>query len=333
MPDRWSRRQVVHGVGAVGLGLLAGCGRLPWQAQAKVPRLGLLLSLNAGPSSLTDAFLDGLRDLGYRVGQNIALEHRYTEGQEERLPTLAAELVALPVDLLLTSGPPATQAARHVTREIPIIMVAGDPDPVATGLVASLARPGGNVTGLAVAPPELVSQKQLDLLREVVPGLTLVAVLWDSHLGPFPQALYGETAQILGLRLLALQVRSPDDVPGAFDAAVQEGAGALWHVGSPMLYVYRERIGALAVQHRLPAISMFRESAEAGELLAYGSNLPAMARRAATYVDKILRGAKPADLPVEQPMTFEFVINLRTAEALGLTIPRHVLLQATEVLQ
>jgi putative ABC transport system substrate-binding protein len=309
--------------GIVAVALLAGCGRLPWQAEpsARVPRIGLLLSLSAGPSAITDAFFGGLHDQGYRPDQNVAIERRYSEGRDDRLPTLATELVALPVDLIVTSGPPATHAARNATRELPIVMVAGDPDPVATGLAASLARPGGNVTGLAVAPPELISQKQLELLKETVPGLARVGVLWDINLGPFPQALYEGTGRVLGVQLVPLEVRSPEELEDAFDTATRRRVEGLWNVGSPMFYVYRERIAALASQSRLPSISLFREAAEAGELMAYGSHLPAMARRAAVYVDKILKGAKPADLPVEQPMTFEFVINLTTAQQLVGQLP------------
>jgi putative ABC transport system substrate-binding protein len=328
-----SRRQFVQGVSVAGLALLAGCGRLPWQAEqppTRLPRVGLL---NGGTSTApigTEAFLQSLRELGYVEGQNVAVEPRFAEGQEDRFAELAAELVRLPVDVIVAWGSPLVLAARQATDSIPIVM-AGSRDPVGDGFVASLARPGGNVTGLSMLGHQLTS-KRLELLTLVQPGMSRVAVLGqEADAREFREAELA--AQQLEVQLLILEVDDPNDLPAAFDRATTERAEALLVVPAHVTVVYSATIVNLATARRLPAIFDRREFAAAGGLLAYGANNRDQGRRAAIYVDKILKGSNPADLPIEQPMTFDFVINLKTAQALGLTIPPHVLLQATEVIQ
>jgi putative ABC transport system substrate-binding protein len=318
----------VQGAGAVGLGLLAGCGRLPWQAEppAKVPRIGFLGNTRAG-SAL--AFWDGLREHGYVDGQNIVVEARWSEGVESRIPDNAAELVQLPVDILVAGGPLQIRVARNATTTIPIVIVIAG-DPVRMGLVASLARPGGNITGLSLANP-LLELKRLDLLKEAVSGASRVAVFWHAINPPSAELQAG--ARAAGLHLQMIEVSSADDLEGAFEAAVTGQAEALFVHAAPYFLLERARLVSLAAQSRLPAIYEQRVYVEEGGLMTYSVSFPHQYRRAAYYVDRILKGAKPADLPIEQPREFEFVINLRTAQALGLTIPRHVLLQATDVIQ
>ena len=341
MPHRWSRRQVVQSVGALGLGLLAGCGRWPGQAQAptKVPRIGFL----AGGADATDTgasagLLQGLRELGYVEGQNILIEWRHTAGQASRAQEYTAELVALPVDIILTAGIPTAEAAHAATRTIPIVMVYPG-DPVAAGLVTSLARPGGNVTGLTEFQGQLTA-KRLELLKVTVPSIARVAVPQhpvDVELGDaLRQAdTLRAAAQTLGVELVPLEVRIPSDLDAALGAATRVGAEAVCWIGGRGFRnpEFGSRLVALAAQYQLPTICGFTEWAQVGVLMAHAPNYSDMWRRAATYVDKILKGAKPADLPFEQPMRFDFVINAKTAQALGLTIPSHVLLQATEVIQ
>ena len=338
--NRPSRRQVVQSAGAVGLGLLAGCGRLPGQATApapaKMPRLGFLAEV-VDPNELTSpnhaAFLQGLRELGHVDGESISIEWRSAEGRLERLPALATELASLPADVIVASGPASIRAAEHATRTIPIVML-GSADPVGTGLVASYARPGGNVTGPSMRAPEM-SGKRLELLKEVVPGASRVAVL--RYMGeatePPEWADTQEAAQALSVQLLSLEVRSPAELESAFDSAVRERAEALLIIPAPFFRPHRARLAELAARSQLPAMYQAKLYVEAGGLMAYGPSFPASFHRAAYYVDRILKGTKPADLPIEQPMRFEFVINLRTAQALGLTIPQSVLLQVTEVIQ
>jgi|SRR5437867_4962784 len=300
----------------------------------KVARIGLLSQ--GSPTSgqhIREAFRQGLREVGYVDGQNIVIEYRYAEGKAERLPDLAAELVSLKVDVIVAGGTPAPLAAKHATRTIPIVMAAAG-DPVGSGLVASLARPGGNVTGLGALSPEL-GGKRLQLLKEVVPGVSRVAVLWNAA-NPYAVLVARETeaaARTLGVQAQSLEVRGPDDFENALPAAIRGGAGALIVVEDPLTFQYRMRIADFAARNRLPAIDGYREYAEAGALMAYGANLADLYRRAATYVDKILKGAKPADLPVEQPTKFELVINIKTAKALGLTIPPSLLLRADQVIE
>jgi len=331
--DRWNRRRFVQGVGVTGLALLAGCGRLPGQAPARVYRLGYLTTDSPDPpSSNLDAFRQGLRDLGYDEGQNLVVEYRHAEGQLERLPELAAELAQLQVDVIVTLAAPPTLAARQATETIPIVFTNVN-DPVGLSLVASLARPGGNITGLSTLSG-VTSGKRLELLKETVPGVSRVAAFWSAanpgQVLVFQEAQ--EAAQALGLQLQPLGARSPDDFDSLFDVAIGERADALVVLPAVRLR-YPSQLVDFAAKHGLPAMYSERAKVEAGGLMAFEPNYGALNRRAAYYVDRILKGTKPADLPVEQPREFDFVINLRTAQALGLTIPPHVLLQATEVIQ
>jgi len=321
---------------ALALALLAAPLAIEAQPAAKVFRIGLL-----GPfqptdprvSRLWEALFQGLRELGYVEGKNIVIEGRFSEGKHERLPALAAELVRLKVDVIVTGSSPAPEAAKQATSTIPIVFGIHS-DPVGSGLVASLARPGGNVTGLSMLSRDLVG-KHLQLLKEAVPRISRVAVLSNPS-NPSLALSVTEAeaaARSLKVRLQMVEARAPGDLAGAFSAMTKERAGGLLVLGDPMLFGQRTRIAELAATHRLPMITAVREFAEAGGLMTYGANLRESFRRAATYVDKILKGAKPADLPVEQPTKFEFVINLKTARALGLTIPEAVLLRADEVLQ
>ena len=333
-----SRRQFVQGASVAGLGLLAGCARLPGQAQApaRVARIGYLGGLAAvvtGDASNPglEAFRQGLRELGYVEGQNLVLEWRGSGSRDfGDLDTLAAELVGLPVDIILAMTTPAALAAKRATSSIPIVFTSVS-DPVESGLVASLGRPGANATGLSDFGAAL-SGKRLELLRDAVPGASRIGVV---SLSRNPANVLGlrETqaaAPTLAVELILLEVRAEDTLDGAFEVAVQAGVDALIVPGG-------REVGAqavpLAAKRRLPAMYSNAPNVYAGGLMAYAPSVTNQFQRAATYVDKILKGAKPAELPVEQPTTFEFVINLKTAQALGLTIPQHVLLQATEVIQ
>jgi putative tryptophan/tyrosine transport system substrate-binding protein len=317
--------------------LTLGCLVVPLtdgQPVGKVPRIGVLgPRLPAAFVTEIEAFRQGLRELGYTEGQHLVMEYRYGEGNVERLPALAAELVQLPVDVLVTWTTPAIQAAHRATTTIPIVMATSG-DPIQTGFVASLARPGGNITGLTILSAEL-SAKRLELLTQLVPGLARVAVLWN----PANPAIVlewqatQEAGRRLGVQVQSLEIWGGDDVARAFAAATPEHAQALHLTTDPLFATHRAQILDLAARSRLPTSFHRREYVDAGGLLSYGPNLPALFRRTATSVDKILKGAKPADLPVEQPMTFEFVINLKTAEALGLTISPSLLFQATEVIR
>ena len=332
-----SRRQFLRAsLTLAGLGLLAGCGAPPPRTApaAKVPRIGYqsTASTSANAARL-EAFRQGLRELGYVEGQNVAIEYRFAEGKAERLGELAAELVRLEVDVIVTAAPSSTRAAKAATSTIPIVM-AYDNDPVGNGFVASLARPGGNITGLSGFAPE-ISAKQLELLREIVPGLSRVAVLGTWSLpGYETQASAMESAAgALGVQLQRLDVPGPEGLEPAFREARDGRADAVVVLPSPILESDRTRVADLAAQHRLPAIYHAREYVEVGGLVCYGASWIGLYRRAATYVDKILKGARPADLPVEQPTTFDLVINLKTARALGLAISQAVLEQATEVIR
>jgi len=277
--------------------------------------------------------MQGLRDLGYIEGQNLIVERRFAAGDLQRLDEFAAELVRLRVDLIIAAPTQVTQAAQRATKTIPIVMpVSGDA--VGFGLVASLARPGGNVTGLSVLGPEL-SNKQVELVKELVPGLIRVGLLWDatSSVGELHLARMKNTAQRLGLQLHSLEIRSVADFERAFAAAAQGRLGAVLVGDNALVFNNRARLVEVAAATRIPAIFLWREYPEAGGLVSYGPNLRDLNRRAATYVDKILKGAKPGDLPIEQPTTFDLVINVKTAQALGVTIPQSILLRATEVIQ
>ena len=304
------------------------------QQPNRVPRIGYLSATSATAiSARTEAFRQGLRELGYVEGKNIVIEWRYGEGKIDRLPALAAELVRLKVDVIVTGGVGATRPANEATNTIPIVMTQ-DPDPVANGFVVSLAHPGGNITGLSLLAPEL-SAKQLELLKEVLPKASRVAVLGTSTSPSTAQALREAelAAGALALKLQYLDVRGLNDTEVAFRAATKERADAVLMLGGPVLASQRTQIVNLAVKSRLPAISRNRGDVEAGGLMAYGVSNTDLSRRAATYVDKILKGAKPADLPVEQPKKFELVINLKTAKQIGLTIPPNVLTRADRVIR
>jgi putative ABC transport system substrate-binding protein len=319
---------------ALGAGALAWAGATRAQAPAKVRRIGLLSTTSPSVSApWLQAFRLGLRDLGWVEGKNISIEYRYAEGRRDRLPDLAADLVRLKVEVIVTSSGPAALAAQKATRAIPIVMASGG-DPVALGLGESLARPGGNITGLSQMSPEL-SGKRLELLKEMVPKLSRVAVLWNPQglSSPLGWKEIQLPARQLGIQLHSLEVRSPDDFNQAFEAASKARAGALFVMPDPVMVTNLKRIAGLAVKSRLPSIFHVSEFADAGGLATYGPDRVDMFRRAATFVDKILKGAKPADLPVEQPTRFELVINLKTAKTLGITIPQSIMLQATRVIE
>ena len=303
--------------------------------QAKTnPRIGYLASSSAERERLRlAAFQQGLRESGYVEGKNIFVEQRYAGGQFEKLPELAAELVRLKVDVLVVSGAPATHAAKQATSVIPLVM-ASVADPVGMGLVASLARPGGNITGLSDFNTGVVA-KRLEFLREVVPSVSRVAALLNpaNPSNPPQLRLTQAAAATLGVTLLAFEAQRADEIDRAFAAIKTERPGALLIIGDPLLGTYAKMIAELSTKSRLPAIHSTREFPDAGGLMSYGVDLVDLSRRAATYVDKILKGAKPADLPVEQPTKFELVINMKTANALGLTIPGSLLLRADQVIE
>ncbi|HJV55920.1 MAG TPA: ABC transporter substrate-binding protein [Methylomirabilota bacterium] len=327
------RRAFVAGIaGGLLVAPLAGHA----QTAGKIHRIGFLAAASSSDRRIQGffaAFRSGLAKLGYVEGRNIAIESRWAAGRYERLPGLAAELVRLKADVIVTAAVPAIQAAKEATSTIPIIM-AVVVDPVATGLVASLARPGGNITGLSAMTPELVG-KQLEMLREVAPKVSRAAVLWNpANAGNPPQLRAAElAARGLGMRLQAVEARGPGEIDGAFAAMTREGAGALVVLVDVVFVDQGKRIADLAGTHRLPAVYGLTEQVSAGGLMAYAPSFQDSYRRAAAYVDKILRGAHPGDLPVEQPTQFELVINLKTAKALGLTIPPSLLGRADEVIE
>jgi putative tryptophan/tyrosine transport system substrate-binding protein len=312
--------------------LFALCFSTEAQQPKKVPRIGYLV-LRSGAGAAEKAFLQGLQSLGYIEGQTIAIEWRFAQEKFDRLPDLANELVRLKVDVIVTAGYPTIQAAKNATTTIPIVM-ARVSDAVELGFVVSLARPGGNITGISVLAPEL-SAKQLELAKEAIPKASRVAVLAYSA-SPNWKLYFKHmdgTARSLGVQLMAFQVRGPDEIDGAFDTARSKRADALVIPFSAFLSLYRKRIVELAAQRRLPAIASEGTWGEQGCLLAYGPSTAESYRRAAVYVDKILKDAKPAELPVEQPMKFEFVINLKTAKQIGVTIPPNVLARADRVIR
>jgi putative ABC transport system substrate-binding protein len=324
------RRTFAFGVGAL---FLTTFHLAQAQQPTKMARIGYL---NPGdPVSRTyrtEAFRQGLRELGYVEGKNIIIEYRFAEARPERLPELARELVALNVDIIFAGGGPATEAAKNATQMIPI--VTSSQDPVLQGLVASLPRPGGNITGLANLTSELVG-KRLELLKEVIPQLSRVAVLL-TPISDFVFTHWRRTevaAQSLGVQLQAAEIRQRDDLEPAFAAIKRERAEALFMIRSPIINDLTKRIANLAVESRLPAIYDEKRFPELGGLMSYGTDLADLDRRAAIYIGKILKGAKPADLPIERPTKFELVINLRTAKALGLKIPSHLLMEADRVIE
>ncbi len=324
---------------AVGIVLLAlWLLAMPFAADAQQPkkvyRIGYLgTSPREQMLHMLKALEEGLRERGYVVGRDIVIEYRFADGKAERLPDLAAELVRLNVDVIVTSATPATLAAKNATTTIPIVMAAVG-DPVGAGLVGSLARPGGNITGLSLLNPAL-SGKRVELLKEILPGATRLGVLGNPT-NPWTALMVREievAARTLGMQLQRLEAERPTDFEAAFGAATRGRAAALLVLEDPLMFAYRPTIVGLAARSRLPAAYGLREFVDAGGLMSYGASAPDLFRRAATYVDKILKGGKPADLPVEQPTKFELVINLKTAKALGLKIPPSVLIRADEVIQ
>ncbi len=313
--------------------LLVGyAGMAEAQPPGKVYRIGYL-GTDPPPAHRWDALLDGLRERGYIEGRNIVFARRFSEGKAERFPEFAAEMVRLRVDIIIVPTTPAAIAAKNATKTIPIVILTAI-DPVGAGLVASLARPGGNITGLSTLAPEL-SGKRLELLKEVVPGMTRVAVLWNPA-NPANASAWKETqaaARALGLLLHSQAVRGPQDLAGAFALMAKARPDALLVLGDSLINMHRQQIVEFATQKHLPSVVGSREWVVAGGLMSYGPDISDNFRRAATYVDKILKGTKPADLPVEQPMKFEFIINLKAAKQIGVTIPPNVLVRADKVIR
>lgn len=303
------------------------------RAQAKPVRLGVVSAGAPRASPHWVAFAQRLAELGYVEGRNLEIEFRNAQGTAERFPALMTELVRSGIDVLLPIGPePSLRAARDATTTVPIVVVAIDYDPIARGYVASLARPGGNITGIFLRQPEL-TPKRIELLREVLPTVHRVAMFWDEFSADQAEEA-GSAAHAAGLELERFEFHHP---PYAFDgatrSAVRHHAGALLGLASPIFFRQRVELAQIAIRNRLPAIAPFNEAAEAGLLMAYGAGLPAMLRRAAEYVDRILRGAKPADLPMEQPRKFDLVVNLKTAKLIGVTVPQSMLLRADQVIE
>jgi putative tryptophan/tyrosine transport system substrate-binding protein len=311
---------------------------LAFGAEAQQPKTVQRIGYVGAGSTATaghhaQALAQGLRELGYLEGQNITIEYRWAEGKLESLPGFVADLIRLKVDVIISSATPAIRIAKEQTRTIPIVM-AGVTDPVGNGFVASLARPGGNITGLTHVAPDLTG-KRLELLKEVVPRLSRVAVLWNPK-QPGQAAAYKESevaARTLKLILISMEAQNREEIERVLSGAGKERAEAIFELPDPVIFLNREMISQFAAKHKLPAIYSFREYVEAGGLMSYGTSFPGLFHRAATYVDKILKGAKPADLPVEQPTKFELVINLKAAKQIGLTIPPNVLARADKVIK
>ena len=312
------------------MALVWASGSIAQQTPTKIPRVGILSPADRPDTAIFDGFRKGLRELGYIDGQNISVEFRLAAGDTSRLPAMAAELVRLPVDVIVTDTQRSAIAAHEATSAIPIVMgtVA---DPLAAGLIDSFAHPGGNVTGFTLLAVEL-GAKRLELLKEAFPAISRFAVLWNPAQPPSYRDAAEEAARILSVRLRTIEVATPEQIPPGFEAAAADGAEALVVLGDAMFWNRRGRIVALAAKYRMPAAYDAREYAVDGSLLTYGASVPENFRRAAGYVDKILKGAHPADLPVQQPATFQLVVNLKTAEALGLTIPPSILARADEVI-
>ena len=317
------RREFIAALGSAAAWPLAARAQ-----QAKIPRIGII-----DDSPIWNDFRQGLRDLGYLEGQNIAFEYRYAGGLPDRLAWVAAELVRRPVDLIATFGTPPTRAAKQATATIPIVMI-GIGDPVGAGLVSSLARPGGNITGNTILGPD-VAGKRLQLLKEVIPSLSRVAFLWnpDNASHPAQLAELQAAVQTLGLTLIPVAVRSSDEFDNAFAAMIKERPDAFLMTNDPFHQLSIGTIIDFLTNNHLPGMFLTREVVVAGGFLSYGANLPDLFRRGAEYVHKILKGTKPADLPVEEPVKFELVVNLKTAKAIGLSIPESFLLRADEVIE
>jgi putative ABC transport system substrate-binding protein len=318
--------------------VIAGSAAVAWPLEARAQQRGkkyIIGRFNAGSATepLNDVFTEILRELGWVEGENVVFERRYAENRLERLPELAADLVRLKVDVIVATGTLAPLAAKRATSTIPIVMT-GAGDPLGTGLVDSLARPGGNVTGMSLMVPEL-GGKRLELLKELLPRLARVAVLWNAA-NPYSALVFKQVqaaGTILGIEVQSLEVRQPDDFDGAFETVRRQHPDALMTVEDPLTINHRKRIADFAIGELLPTLQGFREFVAAGALMSYGANVIDLARRAAGYVDKILKGANPADLPVEQPTKFDLVINLTTAKTLGLTVPPSLLARADEVIE
>jgi len=321
-------------IGTLAGGLVAAPLAAGAQESRRVWRIGFLgLPAASSTTARVDAFRRGLRELGYAEGRNLTIEFRWADGHADRLPALAAELVKLKVDMIVTQGTEATVAAHRATTTIPIVFAVAS-DPIGSGVVRSLARPGGNVTGFTDIASE-VAGKRLELLREAAPGVRRIAVLWNpANASSGPQMKGSETAgRTLGLSLRSIEVRDANQLDSAFATAIQDRAGAVMALADAALLGRRDQIAQLAAKNRLACIAWTAEFAKSGCLMSYGPDIVEMHQRAATYVDKILKGAKPADLPVEQPTKFELVINLKTAKALGLTIPQSLLGRADQVIE
>jgi putative tryptophan/tyrosine transport system substrate-binding protein len=333
----FGRRSLLRaGLAMAGLGLLSGCGviSIPSRGSTRVRRIGIL---SPGPrddvaTMMIAPFLDGLRELGYAEGRDVAIEDRLSDSRDQ-FPDLAAELVSVGVDVILTRGIVAAIAAKEATATIPIVAAALG-DPIGGGVVTSLQRPEGNVTGLSTLSTGIVA-KRLQLLKEIAPSTTRVGVLTTNPESRSSTSRLAEldAAQPLNIRVHVLAVRTPDDLAGAFATAIGEHVDALLVPSGALTLNYRSLVVELAAHHRLPAFYEHREFADIGGLVSYGPNLPALYRRAASYVDKIFKGARPADLPIEQPVTFDFIVNVATARTLGLTVPQPVLIQATEIIE
>ncbi len=335
-PESYRRIENRKWVGLFAIVLaLTVCGaRAEAQQKGKVPRVGFLGNSTAAlEANLIGPFREGLHDLGYVEGKNIVIEWRWAEGKYERFPALIAELIASKVELIVTAGTPATIALKQATTTLPLVMIAVG-DPVGSGLIASLAHPGGNLTGLTSISPEL-DGKRLELLREVVPKISHVAVLWNPT-SPLQVAGEKETqaaAHAMKIKVLSLGVQAEEQFDNAFATILRERPGALLVLADRLFLHHRVRIMDFATQNHLPGVHAYVELVEAGGLMSYGPSYSGMHRRAATYVDKILRGTKPADLPVEAPIKFELVINLRAAKQIGLTVPPNVLYRADKVIK
>ena len=325
----------VKGIGfIITLGILLGSLAAQAQPTGNVYRIGFLGNSTAAlEANLVGPFREGLRDLGYVEGRNVLIEYRWAEGQYDRFPALIGELLALKVAVIVTAGTPATLAVKKATTSVPLVMTAVG-DPVGTGIVPSLSHPGGNITGLTAISTEM-DAKRLELLREVVPSVSYIALLWNagSPLQVLAEKQVQAAAQVLRMRVLSLGVKTEEEIKSALAVMARERPDALLVLADRLLLHHRVLIMDFATRHRLPGVHAYRELVEAGGLMSFGPSYADMHKRAAYFVDRILKGAKPGDLPVERPRTFELVINLKVAKALGLTIPQSVLLRGTEIIQ
>ena len=326
---------MVKGIGfIITLGILLGSLAVQAQQTGNVYRIGFLGNSTAAlEANLVGPFREGLRDLGYVEGRNVLIEYRWAEGKYDRFPALIGELLALKVAVIVTAGTPATLAVKKATTSVPLVMTAVG-DPVGTGIVPSLSHPGGNITGLTAISTEM-DAKRLELLREVVPSVSYIALLWNaaSPLQVLAEKQVQAAAQVLRMRVLSLGVKTEEEIKSALAVMARERPDALLVLADRLLLHHRALIMDFATRHRLPGVHAYRELVEAGGLMSFGPSYADMHKRAAYFVDRILKGAKPGDLPVERPRTFELVINLKVAKALGLTIPQSVLLRGTEIIQ